>query len=364
MTAYAQNVTMTGTVVDTDNLPLIGVNVVIKGTSTGTTTDLDGKFTLTGENGQTLVFSYIGMTLQEIVYKGKPLHVIMKDDSKALEEVVIIGYQTVKKSDLTGAVAVVDTKEMKKSSAGTLVSQMQGLATGVNVRSSGRAGEDASIQIRGVGSLSNNAPLWVVDGMITDPGVDFNPADVESIQILKDASAAAIYGSRAANGVIIVTTKKGVSGPMKVNVSVKETLEWSPKFDLMNAAEYIKYNDIAYKEAIKDGIASITTTQKHSEYDTNWQDEVLKTALVQDYNVSLSGGGDSGSYLFQLVTIIMMVYLMEIRLIVIVSVLTHRGKKVGFSFGENLAYSLTNTDPNQTNTYNDFFTYDAYYSGL
>lgn len=125
MTAYAQNVTMTGTVVDTDNLPLIGVNVVIKGTSTGTTTDLDGKFTLTGENGQTLVFSYIGMTLQEIVYKGKPLHVIMKDDSKALEEVVIIGYQTVKKSDLTGAVAVVDTKEMKKSSAGTLVSQMQ-----------------------------------------------------------------------------------------------------------------------------------------------------------------------------------------------------------------------------------------------
>ena len=228
MTAYAQNVTMTGTVVDTDNLPLIGVNVVIKGTSTGTTTDLDGKFTLTGENGQTLVFSYIGMTLQEIVYKGKPLHVIMKDDSKALEEVVIIGYQTVKKSDLTGAVAVVDTKEMKKSSAGTLVSQMQGLATGVNVRSSGRAGEDASIQIRGVGSLSNNAPLWVVDGMITDPGVDFNPADVESIQILKDASAAAIYGSRAANGVIIVTTKKGVSGPMKVNVSVKETLEWSP----------------------------------------------------------------------------------------------------------------------------------------
>ena len=160
---------------------------------TGTTTDLDGKFTLTGENGQTLVFSYIGMTLQEIVYKGKPLHVIMKDDSKALEEVVIIGYQTVKKSDLTGAVAVVDTKEMKKSSAGTLVSQMQGLATGVNVRSSGRAGEDASIQIRGVGSLSNNAPLWVVDGMITDPGVDFNPADVESIQILEDASAAAIY---------------------------------------------------------------------------------------------------------------------------------------------------------------------------
>ena len=171
---------------------------------------------------------------------------------------------------------------------------------------------------------------------------------------MKDASAAAIYGSRAANGVIIVTTKKGVSGPMKVNVSVKETLEWSPKFDLMNAAEYIKYNDIAYKEAIKDGIASITTTQKHSEYDTNWQDEVLKTALVQDYNVSLSGGGDSGSYFVSAgyynndgVSYGNTFDRYSFRV-------NTQGKKGWFSFGENLAYSLTNTDPNQTNTYNDF----------
>ena len=122
--------------------------------------------------------------------------------------------------------------------------------------------------------------------MITSPGVDFNPSDIESIQILKDASAAAIYGSRAANGVIIITTKKGTKGPMKVGVSVKETLEWSPRYNLMNAAEYRKYNDIAYNEAIKDGIASITTTQQHSEFDTDWQDEVFKTALVQDYNVA------------------------------------------------------------------------------
>lgn len=298
--------------------------------------------------------SYIGMLTQEVVYKGTALRVVMKDDSKALEEVVVIGYQTVKKSDLTGAVAVVDTKEMKKSAAGTLVSQMQGLATGINVRSSGRAGEDASIEIRGVGSLSNNSPLWVIDGMITDPGVDFNPADAESIQILKDASAAAIYGSRAANGVIIVTTKKGTKGPMKVNVSVKETLEWSPKFDLMNAAEYIKYNDIAYNEAIKDGIATVNSTQKHSQYDTNWQDEVLKTALVQDYNVSLSGGGDSGSYFVSAgyynndgVSYGNTFDRYSFRV-------NTQGKKGWFSFGENLAYSLTNTDPNQTNTYNDF----------
>lgn len=353
-TAYSQDVTITGTVTDANSEPLVGVNVLVKGTTTGAITDIDGNFSVSGKKGSTLVFSYIGMLTQEVVYKGTALRVVMKDDSKALEEVVVIGYQTVKKSDLTGAVAVVDTKEMKKSAAGTLVSQMQGLATGINVRSSGRAGEDASIEIRGVGSLSNNSPLWVIDGMITDPGVDFNPADAESIQILKDASAAAIYGSRAANGVIIVTTKKGTKGPMKVNVSVKETLEWSPKFDLMNAAEYIKYNDIAYNEAFKDGIATVNSTQKHSQYDTNWQDEVLKTALVQDYNVSLSGGGDSGSYFVSAgyynndgVSYGNTFDRYSFRV-------NTQGKKGWFSFGENLAYSLTNTDPNQTNTYNDF----------
>lgn len=354
VTSYAQNVAIKGTVVDADNEPLIGVSVVIKGTTNGTITDYDGSFSLTGKEGSTLVFSYIGMKTQEVLFSKSPVHVVMKDDTELLEEVVVIGYQTIKKSDLTGAVAVVDTKEMKKSAAGTIASQLQGLATGVNVRSSGRAGEDASIQIRGVGSLSNNAPLWVVDGMITDPGVDFNPADIESMQILKDASAAAIYGSRAANGVIIVTTKKGSNGPMKVNFTAKETLEWSPKYDLMNAEEYMYYNDIAYKEAIKDGIASITTTQQHSQYDTNWQDEVLKTALVQDYNVSLSGGGDSGNYFVSAgyhnndgVSYGNTFERYSFRV-------NTQGKRGWFSFGENLSYSLINIDPNQTNTYNDF----------
>ena len=327
---------------------------MIKGTTDGTNTDVDGKFTLEGRKGCTLVFTFIGMLSQEVVFDGTPLKVVMQDDRKALDEVVIIGYQTVKKSDLTGAVSVVDTKEMRKSPAGTIVSQLQGLATGVTVRSSGRAGSDASVVIRGIGSLSNVSPLWVIDGMIADPGVAFNPADVESIQILKDASAAAIYGSRAANGVIIVTTKKGAQGPMKVTASVKETVEWSPKYDLMNAKEYIKYNDIAYDEAIKDGVNGVTARQQHSNYDTDWQKEVLKTALVQDYNVALSGGGKSGNYYvsggyyrndgvsygntFDRYTFRV----------------NTSGKKGWFSFGENFAYSLTETDPNQTNTYNDF----------
>ena len=351
---WAQDVSVRGKVTDVNDVPLAGVNVIIKGTTNGTNTDADGNFALTGRKGCTLVFSFIGMLPQEVVFEGTPLKIVMKDDKKALEEVVVIGYQTVKKSDLTGAVSVVDTKEMRKSPAGTIVSQLQGLATGVTVRSSGRAGEDASVVIRGIGSLSSVSPLWVIDGMIADPGVAFNPADVESIQILKDASAAAIYGSRAANGVIIVTTKKGAEGPMKVTASVKETVEWSPKYDLMNAKEYIKYNDIAYDEAIKDGVNGVTARQQHSNYDTDWQKEVLKTALVQDYNVALSGGGKSGNYYvsggyyrndgvsygntFDRYTFRV----------------NTSGKKGWFSFGENFAYSLTETDPNQTNTYNDF----------
>ena len=351
---WAQDVSVRGKVTDVNDVPLAGVNVMVKGTTNGTNTDADGNFALTGRKGCTLVFSFIGMLPQEVVFEGTPLKIVMKDDKKALEEVVVIGYQTVKKSDLTGAVSVVDTKEMRKSPAGTIVSQLQGLATGVTVRSSGRAGEDASVVIRGIGSLSSVSPLWVIDGMIADPGVAFNPADVESIQILKDASAAAIYGSRAANGVIIVTTKKGAEGPMKVTASVKETVEWSPKYDLMNAKEYIKYNDIAYDEAIKDGVNGVTARQQHSNYDTDWQKEVLKTALVQDYNVALSGGGKSGNYYvsggyyrndgvsygntFDRYTFRV----------------NTSGKKGWFSFGENFAYSLTETDPNQTNTYNDF----------
>ena len=351
---WAQDVSVRGKVTDANDVPLAGVNVMVKGTTNGTNTDADGNFALTGRKGCTLVFSFIGMLPQEAVFEGTPLKIVMNDDKKALEEVVVIGYQTVKKSDLTGAVSVVDTKEMRKSPAGTIVSQLQGLATGVTVRSSGRAGEDASVVIRGIGSLSSVSPLWVIDGMIADPGVAFNPADVESIQILKDASAAAIYGSRAANGVIIVTTKKGAQGPMKVTASVKETVEWSPKYDLMNAKEYIKYNDIAYDEAIKDGVNGVTARQQHSNYDTDWQKEVLKTALVQDYNVALSGGGKAGNYYvsggyyrndgvsygntFDRYTFRV----------------NTSGKKGWFSFGENFAYSLTETDPNQTNTYNDF----------
>mgnify|MGYP001011707939 CR=1 FL=1 len=355
-TLLAQNKTIRGTIVDSFSEPIIGASAHVKGTYTGTISDLNGNYTLENvPEDAVITFSYIGMIPQEIAVKGKNvINVQLKDDVQKLEEVVVIGYGSAKAKDLTSPITVVKGEALLSTPASSPMAAMQGKVAGVNVTNSGTPGEGPKVAIRGKGSFSNSSPLYVVDGMFYDDINFLNSNDIQDMSVLKDASAAAIYGSRAANGVIIVTTKKGTKGPMKVNVSVKETLEWSPKFDLMNAAEYIKYNDIAYNEAIKDGIATVNSTQKHSQYDTNWQDEVLKTALVQDYNVSLSGGGDSGSYFVSAgyynndgVSYGNTFDRYSFRV-------NTQGKKGWFSFGENLAYSLTNTDPNQTNTYNDF----------
>jgi TonB-dependent starch-binding outer membrane protein SusC len=351
----SQERTITGRVTDSRNLPLPGVTVLIKGTTRGTVTDMDGNYSLDVPSGaDVLQFSFVGMQTREIqIGTQATINVMLQEETIGIEEVVAIGYGTVKKADLTGAVSVVKTDDLKKTNAGTIGNQMQGLATGVNVRSTGRAGEDAFIEIRGVGTLSNRTPLWIIDGMISNPGADFNPADIESIQILKDASTAAIYGSRAANGVIIVTTKKGKEGPMEVNVSVKESFDWSPRYDLMNAKDYKFYNDLAYEEGIKDGVWNFGK-QDHWNNDTDWQDAVLKTALVQDYNVSLSGGNDIGNYLIsggyynnEGVTYGNTYERYSARV-------NTSGRKGIFSFGENLFFSSSNKDPLQTNPYNDF----------
>ena len=229
---------------------------------------------------------------------------------------------------------------------------MQGLATGVNVRNTGNAGGDARIEIRGIGTLSNNNPLWVIDGMITTGGADFNPNDVESIQILKDASAAAIYGSRAANGVVIVTTKRGREGPMAVDFSMRQSFDWSPRYNLMNAEEFKKYNDMAYLEGIQDGTWD-GGLQDHLDFDTDWQNETMSTALVQDYNVSLSGGNESGNYFVSggYYNNDGMMYgnsfdRYSFRV-------NTSGKKGIFSFGENFSFNQTDRDPLQTSPYID-----------
>src|SRR5690606_10483708 len=215
-----------------------------------------------------LVLSYLGYESQQVtVGAQRNLTITLVESTEELDEVVVIGYGTVKKRDLTGAVSVIDVDEMAKTGASTIAQSIQGLASGVNVRSTGNAGSDASIEIRGIGTLRNNDPLWVVDGLITSAGADFNQNDVESIQILKDASAAAIYGSGADNGVIIVNTRKGKDGPANVDFSVRESFDWSPGYGLMNAEESKEYNDMPYREGIKDGPWS-GTLQDHADYDT------------------------------------------------------------------------------------------------
>ncbi len=352
--ALLQQLTVTGVVTDDANDPIPGVNVLIKGTMQGVVTDTNGKYTISVPNKDAvLVFSFVGIvTVEETIGDRTVINVQMVESSRELDEVVVIGYGSVKKKDLTGAVSVIDTKEMAKLGGATIGSSIQGLATGVNVRSSGVAGGESSIEIRGLGNLSNNNPLWVIDGMITSGGRDFNPNDVESIQILKDASAAAIYGSRAANGVIIVTTKKGKKGPMTVDFSLRESFNWSPRYDLMNADEFKKYNDMAYREGIKDGVWN-GALQDHWIYDTNWQDETMKTALVQDYNLTLSGGGDFGNFLVSggYYNDEGMIYgnssdRYSLRV-------NTEGKKGIFSFGETLLLTQFSVDPTATSSYID-----------
>jgi TonB-linked SusC/RagA family outer membrane protein len=350
-----QQKTVSGKVSDSTGAPLPGVSVVIKGTANGTITDVEGKYSLSNvPDNSTLQYSFVGMKQMDVSVHGQAiLNVTLEEETVDIDEVVAIGYQTVKKKDLTGAVAVIKANDMQKTNAGTIGNQLQGLAAGVSVRSTGRAGEDASIEIRGVGTLSDRTPLWIIDGMISNPGADFNSSDVESIQVLKDASAAAIYGSRAANGVIIVTTKKGRTGPMKVNLSVKESFDWSPRYPLMNATDYKFYNDLAYAEGAKDGTWT-AGKQNHWNNDTDWQDAVLQTGLVQDYNVSISGGNEQSKYLIsggyynnEGVTYGNSYDRYSFRV-------NTEGKKGILTFGESFFFSASDKDPLQTNPYNDF----------
>jgi TonB-linked SusC/RagA family outer membrane protein len=290
-TAQAQNVNVTGRVVDSKDVPLIGVSVLLKGTTTGTSTDLDGNFRLSGKKGQTLVFSYIGMDTKEVVIDGKPLNVVLSDNAKALEEVVVIGYQTIKKADLTGSVSVFKPETMKNTVVTGTVADALASLPGLFVRSSGQPGAEGMVEIRGTSTFGSSAPLYVIDGIAVDGGAnrDFNFNDIESIQVLKDASAAAIYGSRAANGVIIVTTKKGKEGKMVIDVSAKTTLQWLPRYNLADKSQWTELNDMAFKNA---GL----NPANHYDGNTNWQDVAFKTGIIQDYNVGFSGGGSNNNY--------------------------------------------------------------------
>ncbi len=306
-----------GTVVDEKNLPLPGVNVVIKGTAIGTITDFDGNFSIEiGSVNTVLVFSYIGFKIQEFTVGEKTvININLEPDLKGIDEVVVIGYGTSSKKLLTGSVSSVKAEELRETASLGIESALQGKTSGVQiVQNSGTPGAAVSVKIRGAASLfSGTQPLYVIDGvpMITgdysqvnfegqgiDASSDLNPNDIESISILKDASAAAIYGARAANGVVLITTKKGKSGDSKISFSGYSGLqkEWK-RLDMMNAQEwrdYVRTFDPVF-------VNSLDTT-----IDTDWQDEVFRLAPMNNYELSFSGGNEktkvyaSGGYFNQM----------------------------------------------------------------
>ena len=218
----AQDIEVHGIVTDQAGETVIGATVMQKGTSNGTVTDIDGNFTLTVPHDATLTISYIGFATQEIaVSEQNQLTIVMRDDSQLLSEVVVVGYGTMRKSDLTGAIGSLAAKDMENSPVANIGQAIQGKIAGLQVVDAGKPGDNVSIKIRGLGSINNCDPLVVIDGVPTDLGLNnLNMADVERLDVLKDASATAIYGSRGANGVVMITTKKGKTGKGTLSFSV------------------------------------------------------------------------------------------------------------------------------------------------
>lgn len=297
VSTYAQNVTISGNVKDATGEPIIGASVLEKGTTNGTITDFDGNFSLTMPQSGILSVSYIGYKTQDIPFDGKTnLIVILQEDTEVLDEVVVIGYGTVRKNDATGSVTTIKPDKMNRGLTTTASDMLSGKIAGVNVTTDGGApGGGAQIRIRGGASLSaNNDPLIVIDGLamdndgikgVSNPLSTINPNDIETFTVLKDASATAIYGSRASNGVIIITTKKGLAGSRPV-VSYDGNVSVSTK---VNEIEVLTPNQ--YREFVNTTFGpESSTAQLLGSANTNWQDEIFRTAIGTDYNISVSGG--------------------------------------------------------------------------
>ncbi|WP_207434143.1 SusC/RagA family TonB-linked outer membrane protein [Sabulibacter ruber] len=339
---FAQGIAVRGTVTDEKGSGLPGVAVVLKGTTVGASTDADGNFALTVPGGQsngTLVVSYLGYVSHEVAINNRStINIQLVPDAEALEEVVVVGYGTQQKQDLTGAISVVKPQEIQKRQATTVAEAMQGLASGVVVRGGGQPGSEAQIQIRGLKNLSGANPLYVIDGLITTANRDFNPNDIESIQILKDASAAAIYGSRAANGVIIITTRKGKEGPMKIEFSGKSSLQTMPRYDLAETDEFARINYMAYDNA------NVPRQNLNTSINTDWQDEAFRTGNIQDYNLSFSGGSKDGSYLVSANYFGNKGTVIDTEFDRLSLRVNSRGTKGIFTIGENIAISNSKAD--------------------
>lgn len=317
---WAQNLTITGVVYDDTDLSVPGANITVKGTSHGTITDFDGNFSIEANKGDVLVISFIGYATQEITVKSDaPLKVVLKSDTQMLDEVVAIGYGTMKKSDLTGAVTSVKADQLQKTPAAGLDQALQGRAAGVTVNSNtGQPGAAAEVRIRGIGTVNNSAPLYVVDGVMVSDINFLSPNDIESTEILKDASATAIYGSRGANGVILVTTKRGKEGKANINFNAYWGIQnrWR-KLDLMQSQEFAQtivdmagvrseqafFEQNGFSEWLKayrlGSSPYYPINLDYSQIETDWQDEVFRpNAFMHNYSLSINGGNDKGNYAF------------------------------------------------------------------
>ena len=300
-TVWAQNIQVKGTVVSgTDNEPLPGVNVVLKGnTGTGTITDIDGVFSLSVPSDAVLTVSYIGFVTQDVPVNGQSLlKVVLKEDNETLDEVVVIGYGVQKKSVVTASIASVSSEDLEFTSPVRVDNALKGLAAGVQVSTqNGQPGSAAKIRIRGTGTINNSDPLYIVDGMPIGGGIDnINPADIASIEVLKDAASAAVYGARAANGVVLVTTKKGTIG--KARVTYDFSYGWQSPWrqrKMLNASQYATLMNEAADYAGQDPMFANTNLGAG----TNWQDALFNDgAPVQNHQLSVSGATEKVNYYF------------------------------------------------------------------
>lgn len=297
--AQQQAKTVTGTVTDVSGEPIIGANIRIKGTTTGTITDIDGNFSIEAEPQSVIEVSYIGYLTQETVINNqKSIRFLLKEGTKTLDEVVVIGYGVQKKADLTGSVANINTEKLNTQSNANIGQALQGKIAGVDIVSQGGApGSGTRIMVRGIGTLNNASPLYIVDGMYMNSIDHINPNDIASIDVLKDASSAAIYGSRAANGVIIVTTKEGsnTEGKPIIDLSVNLGISTASKFlDMLDAKGWAEVTTIA-RQAIGKPALDMATDLANKP-DNDWQDIMFRPALMQNYNLSVKGGGKYSTY--------------------------------------------------------------------
>ena len=295
--AFAQNsLQIQGTIIDSTGEPLPGVNVVIKGTLDGTVTDLDGKFNLNAPADAILLFSFVGFTTQEVpVNNQTEINLTLADDTSDLDEFIVVGYGIQRKSDLTGSISSLKSEEINRLPVSDVTQSLQGRVSGVQVTSnSGAPGSGTTIRIRGVGTLNNSNPLFVVDGMLLDD-IDFlNPNDVESMEVLKDASATAIYGSRGANGVVIVTTKQG-SFDTKGTISLDAYTgiqQVAKRIDLVNGRQFAELANELERNVGNQPLYNV------NDYGvgTDWQDQIFRSAPVSSINLGASGGNANTSY--------------------------------------------------------------------